>query len=249
MPREPAPKPALPAEPLTGIFDLSHVSQTEVQFDRFLDEVCSRLGFDYAAYAGINPLDRSVHGYVNYPATWQKHYHEAGLHRVDPTLQMARRSIAPVDWRRLRRHDNFRTVFSNAHDFGIGDLGLTIPVRGPYGDVGMLSVTRKVAIAEWDDLVRRAIGDLQSAAVRLHDAAMGSDALAGILRRPMLSSREVEILQWVSAGKSQQDVSDILGIAQRTVEVHLASARDKLGALNTPQAAARAVSLGLIYPI
>ena len=64
----------------------------------------------------------------------------------------------------------------------------------------------------------------------------------------MLSSREIEILQWVAAGKSQQDVADILGIAQRTVEVHLASGRDKLAALNTPQAVARAVGLGLIHP-
>jgi DNA-binding CsgD family transcriptional regulator len=238
-----------PAAPLTGIFDLSDVPQTEVRFDRFLDEVCASLGFDYAAYAGINPIDRSVHGYVNYPSSWQRHYHESGLHRVDPTLQMARRSIAPVDWRRLREHDNFRTVFAHAQDFGIGDLGVTIPVRGPYGDVGMLSVTRKGSVREWEGLIRSAIGELQSAAVHLHDAAMRSDALSGILRRPMLSRREVEILQWVAAGKSQQDVADILGIAQRTVEVHLASARDKLGALNTPQAAARAVSLGLIYPL
>jgi RNA polymerase sigma factor (sigma-70 family) len=77
---------------------------------------------------------------------------------------------------------------------------------------------------------------------------MRSDTLSQILRRPQLSSRETEILQWIAAGKSQQDVADILGISQRTVEVHLSSGREKLGALNTPQAVARAVALGIIYP-
>ena len=233
---------------LTGIFDLAQLPRAEARFGSFLDHVCDRLGFDYAAYAGINPLDRSVHGYVNYPEAWRRHYRDTGLHRIDPTLSIASRSIAPVDWRRAHGHANFRRVFFDAHDFGIGELGLTIPVRGPYGDVGMLSVTCDCTAHEWEGLMRHAVGELQSMAVHLHDAAMHSDALSHILRRPMLSRREIEILQWVAAGKSQQDVADILGIAQRTVEVHLASARDKLGALNTPQAVARAVSLGLICP-
>lgn len=240
--------PLEPSPPLTGIFDLATVPQAEVRFGDFLDQICERLGFDYAAYAGTNPIDGSVHVYVNYPDAWKSHYRDLGFHRLDPTLLMASRSIAPVDWRRVQDHANFRSVFYDAHDFGIGKLGITIPTRGPYGDVGMLSVTRDCNVDEWERLMRRAIGELHSAAVHLHDAAMHSDALAHILRRPMLSRREIEILQWVAAGKSQQDVADILGIVQRTVEVHLASGRDKLGAVNTPQAVARAVALGLIYP-
>ena len=251
MARDPANRPGSagePTPPLTGLFDLAAVPQAEVRFAEFLGDVCDRLEFDHAAYIGINPVDRSVHVYVTYPEAWKNHYRDANLHRLDPTLLMASRSIAPVDWRRVRGHANFQTVFSDAHDFGIGDLGLTIPVRGPYGDVGMLAVTRDCDVSEWDRLTRRVMGDLQSVVVHLHDAAMHSDALSHTLRRPMLSRREIEILQWVAAGKSQQDVSDILGIALRTVEVHLASGRDKLGALNTPQAVARAVSLRLIYP-
>lgn len=251
MGREPEPKARRldgPSPPLTGIFDLSNVPQTDVRFGDFLDHVCNYLNFDYATYAGINPVDRSVHGYTNYPEAWKRHYLDAGLHRLDPTLLMASRSIAPIDWRRVQNHSNFRSVFYDAHDFGIGKLGITIPVRGPYGDVGMLSVTRDCDVREWERLMRQALGELQSAAVHLHDAAMRSDALSHTLRCPVLSSRETEILQWVAAGKSQLDVADILGIAQRTVEVHLASGRDKLGALNTPQAVARAVALGLIHP-
>jgi DNA-binding CsgD family transcriptional regulator len=56
------------------------------------------------------------------------------------------------------------------------------------------------------------------------------------------------VLQWVAAGKSQQDVGDILNISSRTVEVHLRSAREKLGALTTVQAVGRAIGFGMIQP-
>jgi DNA-binding CsgD family transcriptional regulator len=78
---------------------------------------------------------------------------------------------------------------------------------------------------------------------------MGSDVLSRALRHPALSTREIEILQWTAAGKSQQDIGDILGISYRTVEVHLRSARSKLFALTTPQAVGRAIGLGLITPL
>ena len=139
-----------PSPLLSGIFDLSAVPQAEVRFGDFLDQVCSRMGFDFATYAGTNPVDGSIHVYTNYPEPWKDHYRDAGFHRLDPTILTASRSIAPVDWRRLKSHGNFRKVFREAHDFGISELGVTIPVRGPYGDVGMLSVTRVCDAREWD---------------------------------------------------------------------------------------------------
>lgn len=104
-------------------------------------------------------------------------------------------------------------------------------------------------MTEWNRLIPTIISDLQSIAVNLHDGAMRSHTLTRSLRAPNLSQREVEILQWIAAGKSQQDVGDILGISHRTVEVHLRSGRDKLYALTTPQAVARAIAMGLIYPL
>lgn len=231
------------------LIDLSSLPNGEGRFTTFLDQICARFELDHAAYAGTNPIAGTIHGYVNYSDDWKSHYVEHGFHRIDPTLHMASRSIAPVDWRRLERDENFQKVFRNAGDFGISDQGLTIPVRGPFGDIGMLSVTRNCPLPEWDKLKDHIIGELQSVAVHVHDTVMRSDVLSQVLRFPPLSTREKEILQWTAAGKSQQDVGDILGISHRTVEVHLRSAREKLYALTTPQAIGRAIALGLIYPL
>lgn len=230
------------------IVDLGTLPKSEAVYSDFLLQVREKLEMDHAAYAGLNPAAGAIHGYVTYSDEWKLHYQEQGFHMIDPTLHMSQRSIAPVDWSRLERSTDFRRVFRDAHDFGIGDQGLTIPVRGPYGDVGLLSVTRECSTEEWHKLVRHVIGDLQSLAVHMHDTVMSSDMLGRILYHPSLSTREVEILQWVAAGKSQQDIGDILSISHRTVEVHLRSSREKLCALTTAQAVGRAVGLGLIYP-
>lgn len=141
----------------------------------------------------------------------------------------------PVDWQRLRGERTFRDIFRAARDHGISEQGLTVPVRGPYGDVGLFSVTRNCSDREWDLLKAKILGELQTAAVHLHDNVIHSHALTRKLHHPSLSAREVEILQWIAAGKSQQDVADILSISNRTVEVHLRSGRSKLGALTTPR--------------
>lgn len=230
------------------LLDLEKTPGNGDSLQEFLRKVCDQFGFDHAAYAGTNPISGRIHGSVTYPESWKLHYAENGFQNIDPTLRMAHRSIAPVDWRRLERDADFAAVFRNARDFGISERGLTIPVRGPYGDIGMLSVTRDTNTREWDKLTAASIGELQSVAVHVHDIVMRSDELSHLLRYPTLSSREREILQWTAEGKTQQDVGDILGISHRTVEVHLRSAREKLYALTTPQAVARAIGLRLIYP-
>lgn len=229
------------------IVDLSTVSPDDANRARFLDELCARLELQHASYASQNPFSGHVEGYANYPAEWKKYYTENGLHLIDPTLGKAALSIAPVDWVRFSGDAGFARVFQSSRDFGIHPQGISVPIRGPYGDCGILNVTRACDDHEWQLLKRKIIGELQVAAVHLHDSVMSVTSIAGFQPYHGLSSREREILQWVAAGKQQQDVGDILSISARTVEVHLRSAREKLGALTTSQAVGRAIRLGVIH--
>lgn len=229
-------------------FDLSFVPEREDPFKDLLLKTREKFGLDHVAYAGFNPISGTTHGHMTYDPAWTQHYAKKGYFRIDPTLTEARRSVAPVDWSRLEHGENFRTVFRDAHDFGITDVGMTIPVRGPFGDVGGLSVTSELRPADWRKLKRHIITDLQQVASHMHDLVMQSHPTMKALSAPQLSTREVEILQWTAVGKSQQDIGDILSISHRTVEVHLRSSRQKLHALTTAQAVGRAIALRLIYP-
>ena len=61
-----------------------------------------------------------------------------------------------------------------------------------------------------------------------------------------LTPRERECLTWAAAGKSEWEISQILGISEHTSEKHLLNAKFKLGAVNRVQAVAEAIRRGYI---
>jgi len=52
----------------------------------------------------------------------------------------------------------------------------------------------------------------------------------------ILSSREVECLQWLASGKTLFEAAIILGISERTLRYHISNARERLGVATTVQA-------------
>ena len=80
---------------------------------------------------------------------------------------------------------------------------------------------------------------------RLREQLEDTDAQAQLeadrLRESLpLTQREAEVLLWISRGKSNRDISEILGISPRTVNKHLERLFEKLGVEKRAAAAARA---------
>ena len=67
---------------------------------------------------------------------------------------------------------------------------------------------------------------------------------ATLTERFQLTGREVEVLHWVSCGKTNRDIGDILGLSPRTVNKHLEHVYVKLGVETRTAAAAIAMSAG-----
>jgi len=59
-----------------------------------------------------------------------------------------------------------------------------------------------------------------------------------------LTPRELEVLLWVSRGKTNRDIGDILGLSPRTVNKHLEHIYEKLGVETRTAAAAMAMRVG-----
>ncbi|WP_231639610.1 DNA-binding response regulator [Sphingomonas profundi] len=76
--------------------------------------------------------------------------------------------------------------------------------------------------------------------IRLTEAREGDDERI-LAARHVLTSREAEVLLWVSRGKPNREISEILGISPRTVNKHLEQVFEKLGVENRASAAAIAV--------
>ena len=62
----------------------------------------------------------------------------------------------------------------------------------------------------------------------------------------LITKRESEVLQWLHKGKTNWEISAILGISPLTVKNHVQNVIRKLNVLNRSQAAVKAAKLGLI---
>ena len=66
------------------------------------------------------------------------------------------------------------------------------------------------------------------------------------MRKPELSPREVEVLQWVAAGKSNKEIGAQLFIAEGTVKTHVKNVLEKLNVVGRTAAIREGVHRGLV---
>lgn len=71
-------------------------------------------------------------------------------------------------------------------------------------------------------------------------------ANTAVSRVPSLTDRELEVLRWTAEGKVSVDISDILGITERTVNFHICNCMKKLSATSKTSAAVQAALWGLL---
>lgn len=80
--------------------------------------------------------------------------------------------------------------------------------------------------------------------LRLVAGSAGADAATRLRDVLRLTAREAEVLLWISRGKSNRDVAEILALSPRTVSKHLEQVFEKLGVEN--RSAATALAIGAL---
>lgn len=77
-------------------------------------------------------------------------------------------------------------------------------------------------------------------------AARGFDGNPQAVETLGLSPRELEVLEELRAGRSNQEIAERLGVSLNTVKTHVARLLEKLGAQRRGDAVARARELGIV---
>jgi DNA-binding CsgD family transcriptional regulator len=187
-------------------------------------------------------------GAMTYPDAWHRRYEESRYRDVDPAVHAAVTGFAPVDWRTLDWTGRpVRRLLSEAHEFRVGNQGLSIPIHGPQGQFAMFTVSKQCPVEEWDLLLSEINQDLLLMAHYVHRQVVDSSSGGKSLERVQkLSPREKDVLTLISMGQRRAQVADSLKISESTLRVYIDSARHKLGALNVFHAVAIAVKTGII---
>ncbi len=185
---------------------------------------------------------------LTYSDDWIARYYEKNYFEIDPVVEEGTRAFMPFNWSDLDWGGKRRQEFAeDAAGHSVGTSGLTVPVRGPNGQHALFSVATSRSDKSWTSQMREHLPQLHNIAHAVHEATVRVEGVS--TAAPVsLSGRERDVLQWAGAGKTTDEIAQILGISERTVRVYLDTSRYKLTATNRTHAVARALGLGLIHP-
>lgn len=233
----------------TAFFEvIDQLSAKKRPSDIFLKSIAKRYGLNHLAYFTINlPVATEGPYYATtYSSQWVSHYFAKNYASIDPALHKTLGGILPVDWSSIDKKAVFiRRFFGEAIDFGVGNQGLSFPIRGLHRETAVFSLAAHVADTEWRTYSRHYMRDFQIIGHFVHNRmleALGVDTSPG---SPLLQ-RELECLRWCAVGKTKWEIGEILGISERTVKFHLDQVRHKLNCMNVTHAVAKALAIGLI---
>ena len=184
---------------------------------------------------------RIVNG--GFPRSWLSLYLEQGFHLVDPVFRKHFGEYGSQVWsqtyREVTRKEE-KEFIDCARNFGLGE-GVTMGYRPPFRTAGSCFSFPGREIPRHE----RHMVLLECLLPHLHGAIsklFSPPSFAGV----PLTAREKEVLSWKKEGRTAREISRALKISERTVVFHLRNSMRKLGARNSAQAMATALSLGLI---
>jgi DNA-binding CsgD family transcriptional regulator len=183
---------------------------------------------------------------------WEQHYVRHEYQNTDPLIMECLRRILPLKWNDVRRLRNLSPaqdeIMKRADDFGMR-TGLIIPVHGPGGELGLLSLMSGETDKEFNKIAGAYQHAIHIMAIHYHNAIQHTLAKAGEAPGPIeLTARESECLLWTAHGKTSWEISLILHISERTVNFHLANAMKKLGVFSKTHAVAKMFKMGIAHP-
>ena len=214
----------------------------------FIEKLRSHYGLKHLAYLAIDiPGLTAVEPYFRgtYTNDWINHYRDENYLAIDPVLKHGINTIIPFDWQMIDRSTKpVRAFFSDSESAGLGTQGLTVPVRGRFGELALISINSDLSLRDWKKDRVVFMQDFQLLSGFLHQSVLEHEKV--VQKYEPLSPREEEVLKWLARGKTIDDIGIILGLSRHTVRVYADTARTKLNGLNITHAVARALTLSLI---
>jgi LuxR family transcriptional activator of conjugal transfer of Ti plasmids len=212
-----------------------------------LAKIAARHDFERFAYLSLEATSPRSFAVSNYPEEWQSLYFGRHYMVVDPVVTIGKRIMHMFHWcadeHRRRATKDERGFWDAASAFDIR-AGVTVPVRGPFGQVAMLTFASAHGLRAKEFNVSECVA--AATAVAYLNSRYCTMRPSTMLPRPVLSDREILCLRWIAAGKTMSDIAQLSGLTYRTVRWDLDNVRAKLNVKNIKQALVLALELGML---
>ena len=227
---------------------------TQEAFDHFCDAMRQH-GYDRIAYSLVNDHPSlglsSQHGLAtSYPEDWMKHYAAHNFSLIDPVTQRVLTKRTPFFWSdttaKLDRVSASLRMMNEAADAGLGD-GIGISLRGSGPELVGVGIARS-SLAESERNKPQdynLLGGAYLLSTCLHETYRDLHIKSAKAR---LSTREHDVVSWGAEGKTDEEISMILGISTSTVRFHWSNIFKKLAANGRTYAITKALRQQMVTP-
>jgi LuxR family quorum-sensing system transcriptional regulator CciR len=229
--------------------DLTEVG-TEMDLSLLLAEATRELGFQHFALTHHVDIRRAPQPAIrlhNYPDDWVEYYDDRRLGLSDPVHRASHITSIGFAWSDLPRlialSDRDHEILARGRAKDIGN-GFTVPAHVPGESNGSCSFANPSGcpMREENLPIAQLVGAFAFEAAR----RLGRVRPLLASEHHKLTDRQRECIIWVARGKSDWEISRILGIRHETVVRHLKLARERYGVGKRTMLAVQALFEGSI---
>jgi LuxR family quorum-sensing system transcriptional regulator SolR len=222
------------------------LARSEEEVFSIILAVSDEIGFPYCCYCIEMPIPffkRNIIQYDNFPRSTQSQQ----LTRRSRSNAKAgdSQSAKPKPFRRSAYSDRAMMTSEAARPNGLR-IAWTRVIYSRNGTFGVLSLAR--------DAGRRGVNVSGRKYLTLDQLFLSTHTkFASILLKKFLpesmtklSARELEVIRWVSEGKTSIEIAVIIGVSVPTVNFHIKNIIEKMYCVNRAHATAKAIALGFL---
>ena len=185
--------------------------------------------------------------WVEFPKGHFETYVAEDWEDVDPILAFSAAATRPFCWDdvapRMQFSRDQTALLDECKRVGVHSV-IVAPFPNQSGGSDIVGVSRRHA--GQPDRVRVAVLQAICARTWCRYADLADNAVDNGYREIDLTNRELEILKWVKDGKSNSQISEIMGLSVKTIEYHVGNLLKKLGAANRTTAVVIAIKHRLL---
>ncbi|UCH74160.1 MAG: autoinducer binding domain-containing protein [Rhodospirillales bacterium] len=226
--------------------EISNRAETSPELISLFQTAVADYGYDNVIVAEVCGNDIIGLPVLVCPEGYPDYYFDSGFQEIDPVLPIAMTAKLPYHWneigKSIRLSKKQCDFFEGCNDAGVAD-GMTVPIHGPQRQTTVISLSCRERNAD----AARFTANVSLLAVQFDAARWRLMNPGRAMEQPIeLTPRERECLRWCKAGKSAWDISQLLGISERTAQFHISNAMAKLGASSRIAAVVIAIQKGLL---
>jgi hypothetical protein len=170
-----------------------------VSLNQVVGEVRHLFQVNHVVYHSVNS-NGEPYALATYAQEWAEHYESNELYRIDPVVISAFQRFTPYNWKALDWDKKpARRFFLEALDGGVGNQGVSVPIRGPNGEFALFSVSHNCSDVVWSKFLSQHMADLLLVGHYIHAAVRIMENLETNINYVTLSPRETDALRLLGA--------------------------------------------------